>query len=398
MKRQILYLIAFLSSFCFTTTHGQDQLTPDQRVIVFMVDGFGLDYLEQSNMPVLKETLMRKGMYKAVKSMIPSVTNCNNASICCGTAAIVHGVVGNTFINSVTGKKEFLESGELVLAPTIFQRAAKHGVKSALFSSKLKTISLLSAGTELTVCPETAGPEWIDVAGNVPDKYSKEVNYWTLRCAIHTLKTRPDIQLLYIHTTDYAMHTWAPEEPDSRDHLSMLDKLIGEIISTAPDAAIFLTADHGMNHKEKVIDLKTSLKKKGIAIKTAISPLADKYPKHHSGYGGISYLYLKKPEDEQRVRKALLNINGVEEVYSRAEAVEKFMLMPERIGDLVIMGDKRTVFGELDNRKSSAALPPTYRTHGSMHERDVPLIIYNMDGAPDQSFFTFNMDIVRWLY
>lgn len=397
MKKLFLFISAGLLCLNISFVQAQDQVVPGKRVVIFMIDGFGIDYLEKSKMPVLKETLMKKGFYKPVQSLIPSITNCNNASICCGTAANEHGVVGNTFINNVTRKKEFLESADLVLAPTIFQRAAKLGVKSALFSSKLKTISLLSAGTEFSVCPETATAEWINVAGKAPDKYSREVNYWTLRCAIHTLKTRPDIQLLYIHTTDYAMHTWAPDARESKEHLLKVDSLIGEVIKSAPEAAIFVTADHGMNHKRTVWDLEKALENRGIRINTAISPLADKYPKHHSGYGGISYLYLNDPADERKVKAALLGLDGVEEVYSRAEAVDKFLLMPERIGDLVILGNKVTVFGELAEGESSA-LPENYRTHGSAYETDVPLIIYNMHPIPAASFFKHNKDIVRWLY
>ena len=394
-----LFLLIFAVAFNFNVflVNAQHKVIPDKRVVIFMVDGFGLDYLKKSRMPILKGTLMKHGFYKPVQSLMPSVTNCNNASICCGTAANEHGVVGNTFINSVTKEKEYLESADLVLSPTIFQRAGNHGIKSALFSSKLKTIFLLSAGTEFSVCPETASPEWVNVAGQPPNKYTREVNYWTLTCAIHTLKTRPDIQLLYVHTTDYAMHTWAPEARESREHLLKVDSLLGEIIKAAPDAAIFVTADHGMNHKNKVWDLEKALQSRGIRINAAISPLADKYPKHHSGYGGISYLYLNDRADEKKVKAALLKLDGVDKVYSRAQAVDEFQLMPDRIGDLVILGDKRTVFGELE-KSESESLPKTYRTHGSEYERDVPLIIYNMNPIPDASFFVYNKDIVRWLY
>lgn len=396
MTRFIFALIFFSIGSSLHIANGQSQVTPSKRVVIFMIDGFGLDYLEASDMPFLKGTLMRQGFYKPVKSMIPSVTNCNNASICCGTAANAHGVVGNTFINDL-GEKTFLESGDLVMSPTIFQRAQKHGVKSALFSSKLKTISLLSAGTEFTVCPESATPEWINAAGPPPHKYTREVNYWTLTCALHTLKTRPDIELLYIHTTDYAMHTWAPETTESKEHLAKLDSLIGEVVKAAPDAAVFVTADHGMNRKNTVLDMKRTLSNRGIEIKMAISPLADKYPKHHSGYGGICYLYLNDAADERKVMKAVEKVPGVEKVYTRKEASQKFLLMPDRIGDLVILGDKQTVFGELEEAESEA-LPETYRTHGSLHEADVPVIIYNINSVPPSSFFQHNKDIVRWLY
>ncbi len=68
--------------------------------------------------------------------------------------------------------------------------------------------------------------------------------------------------------------------------------------------------------------------------------------------------------------------------------------MPERIGDLVVIGDKDTVFGELET--DSEVLQPTYRSHGSLHESDVPLIIYNaaMD-LPSADRFTANLDLTR---
>jgi phosphonoacetate hydrolase len=46
-------------------------------------DGFGIAYLEQSQMPVLAEW-RRKGIFRRVRATMPSVTNTNNASICCG--------------------------------------------------------------------------------------------------------------------------------------------------------------------------------------------------------------------------------------------------------------------------------------------------------------------------
>ena len=42
-----------------------------------------LDYLEQSDMPTLRRW-QRDGLYRQVQGVMPSVTNANNASICCG--------------------------------------------------------------------------------------------------------------------------------------------------------------------------------------------------------------------------------------------------------------------------------------------------------------------------
>jgi phosphonoacetate hydrolase len=64
---------------------GQSIRRPPQRVVVVMCDGFGVDYFTASSMPTLARW-KSDGLYKAVRGVMPSVTNANNASICCGTA------------------------------------------------------------------------------------------------------------------------------------------------------------------------------------------------------------------------------------------------------------------------------------------------------------------------
>src|SRR6202023_1025239 len=116
---------------------GQDKKSSLQRTVVIMFDGFGVDYLAESKMPVL-EQWKRDGLYKPVQGLMPSVTNINNASICCGVWPEEHGIVGNSYFDEKRGVEDYMESADLLLAPTLFERAGKHGVKSALLSSKAK--------------------------------------------------------------------------------------------------------------------------------------------------------------------------------------------------------------------------------------------------------------------
>src|SRR5215467_13472279 len=108
---------------------GQAQNSPNQRIVVIMFDGFGMDYLAHSKMPVL-ERWKRDGLYKPVKGLMPSVTNINNASICCGVWPEEHGITGNTYFDEQRGVEDYTESPDLLLAPTLFERAAHKGVKS----------------------------------------------------------------------------------------------------------------------------------------------------------------------------------------------------------------------------------------------------------------------------
>jgi len=366
-----------------------------QRAVVVMCDGFGMPYLDQSDLPVLSRW-RRSGFFKQVEDTMPSVTNTNNATICCGVWPEKHGITGNSYLDERTGREEYMESADLLLAPTLFERARKQGVKSALLSSKKKTIALLSAGTDLTLTAETPGEEWVKRFGPAPDIYSGEINHWLATALVDLLKKRRDLGCIYIHTTDYPMHMWPPEARESRQHLARLDQLLGEATAAAPDAMFLLTADHGMNHKTRCWDLDKACAARGTPIRIAIAVEKDKYPKHHRGYGGIAWVYCKTPRDCDRVAGVISAIPGVEAVLTRSEAAKRFHLMPSRIGDLVVLGDRDTVFGEMDTE--SETLPAEYRSHGSLYERDIPLFIYNAAAKLSAGDFQSNRDLARWLY
>jgi phosphonoacetate hydrolase len=366
-----------------------------QRTVVVMFDGFGLDYFENSTTPTLRRW-QKEGLYKHVKGVMPSVTNANNTSICCGAFPQVHGITGNSYLDTLTGREEYMEAATLLQAPTLFEHAAKRGVSSALLSSKKKTISLLSRGTSLAMTAEEPSAEWVDRLGPAPPIYSREINYWLMRAAIYLLKNRPEIGCLYVHTTDYPMHMWAPSAKESQEHVKTIDELLGQACAAAPDAAFLLTADHGLNHKRRCYDLDKILAGKGPSIRMSISAERDKYVKHHRGFGGTSWVYLKSAGDSDKVIAALSSLPGVESVLTREEAASRYSLYPSRIGDICVFGDKDTVFGELE--QPSEDLPDTYRSHGSTSELDIPLFAYNVKGLPPESYFEHNLDLTRWLY
>jgi phosphonoacetate hydrolase len=373
---------------------GQNKTSSAQRTVVIMFDGFDPRYLAESKMPVLGQW-KRDGIYKQVKGVMPSVTNANNASICCGAWPETHGIIANSYFDEQTGEELYVESEDLLLAPTLFERAARHGMKSALLSSKAKTITFLSRGAEIVLTAENPTPEWVQKLGPAPTIYSREINFWLMQSAIDILKHRPDIGVLYVHTTDYPMHMWAPEAPESKEHLARMDELFGKAMAAAPDAAFLATADHGMNAKSLCVDLEQVCAGKGAPIRKAVSTGRDRYMKHHRGCSGAVYVYLKDRQDAARVRDILSGVKGVERILTRDEAAREFKLMASRIGHLVVLGDKDTVFGELDDKMENF---PGLRSHGSLHEIDIPLFVYNAKNAPSPDYFNHNLDLARWLF
>ena len=233
---------------------SQSKTSSPQRVVVIMFDGFDPRYLAASNMPVLGQW-KRDGMYKQVKGVMPSVTNANNASICCGAWPETHGINANSYFDEKSGEELYVESADLVLAPTLFERAARQGVKSALLSSKAKTATLLMrAGAAIVLTAEHPGPESGPAARPRAGNLQPGDQLRLMAAAINILKTRPDIGVLYVHTTDYPMHMWAPsariERTSGAPRRSLRASYEGE-----PDAAFLATADHGMNAKSLCWDL-----------------------------------------------------------------------------------------------------------------------------------------------
>jgi phosphonoacetate hydrolase len=367
-----------------------------QRMVIGMYDGFGADYLQASPMPVMK-SMIQNGFFKSVWAVFPTVTNANNVSICCGAWPKDHGITGNSYFNEATGEADYMENADFIRIPTMLELAAKEGIRSALLTCKVKTIHLLARGAEIAVAAERPPEEFIQRYGKPADIYSREINYWLWEVAVDLLKNRPEIGLLYVHTTDYPMHTWAPGEAESKEHLATLDRLLGEARDAAPDAAFLITADHGMSYKTRCCDLAKACREREVELRFALSAEKDRYVKHHKTFGGAAWVWLKSPKDESKVIETILQLEGIEEVLTKQEAASRFHLMRERIGDLVVLGDKDTVFGELGT--AMEVLEPGYRSHGSLHESEVPLLIFNHSAdLPPPEEFRANLDLTRWLF
>jgi phosphonoacetate hydrolase len=60
---------------------------------------------------------------------------------------------------------------------------------------------------------------------------------------------------------------------------------------------------------------------------------------------------------------------------ARRAAAESLELAADRIGDLVVLADARTVLGKSREAHDFSALQGGLRSHGGLHERTVPIIV-----------------------
>ncbi len=357
-------------------------------IVIICIDGFDPEYLDAADMPNLRE-MARGGFLTIGRSMMPSVTNVNNVSIVTGQYPAEHGICSNYRWDSRAGGGFYVESAEYIRSQTIFRRADELGLTSLVVTSKDKLRTLVGADATLAVSSERP-PEWVVEAVGAPPKiYSIEVNGWVIDAGNLIMKRRP-VDIAYLTTTDYAMHVNPPDHPEALRHMSILDDAIGRLAADHPDAAILLTADHGMNAKTRMIDLKAALADRGIES-NPVPIIKDRYVLHHANLGGCMFVYL----DPARTREAvdiLRDTPGVDDAMPREEAAAKLRLAPDLIGDVVAAASADAVFGD----PTEIQLPAGLRSHGSEHERAIPIIGHNADfqGFPFQE----NRDIGRYIF
>jgi phosphonoacetate hydrolase len=362
---------------------------PARKILVVLIDGFGPEYLERSDMPNLKR-ICREGGFKTGRSVIPSVTDVNNASLVTACFPSEHGITSNYWRDRTTGASYELDSAEFLLRPTIFERVKKQGLRTALVSSKDKVRRLCSRGADIQLSAEKPTTEYVQKVGRAENIYSAEANYWSLRAARHILK-HESVGLMYLSTTDYMMHTYPPEAAPSLEHLHTLDRLLAGIVDDHPRLELYLTADHGMNAKTEAIDPARILKENSITA-VGIPIIRDEHVVHHGNLGGAYYLLLDRQSDLPRATQILRARQGVEAVFDAPAASRLFHLYPQRIGDLLLLGTKDTAFGELEHIQEETKV----RSHGSRHEARVPLVVYGR--KVDMSAYEYNLDLTRRLF
>ncbi|RVI56913.1 alkaline phosphatase family protein, partial [Sinorhizobium meliloti] len=213
----------------------------------------------------------------------------------------------------------------------------------------------------------------------VPEVYSAALSEFVFAAGVKLLREfRPDI--MYLTTTDYVQHKYAPGVPEANSFYEMFDRYLAELDGLG--AAIVVTADHGMKPKHKadgspdviyVQDLLDEWLGKDAA--RVILPITDPYVVHHGALGSFATAYLPDGCDRSEIMARLKAIQGVDVVLGREEACRRFELPEDRIGDIVLVSSENKTLGTSEHRHDLAALDEPLRSHGGLTEQEVPFIV-----------------------
>ena len=380
------------------TVNGRTYNWPRAPLVVICCDGSEPDYMEVAMqaglMPNLKR-IIAKGENLRGHSVIPSFTNPNNLSIVTGQPPAVHGICGNYLIDPATGKETMMNDPKWLRAPTIFEAFQKAGAKIAMVTAKDKLRLLLGKGlvfdgTAVAFSSEKA--DKVTLADNgiedvcamtgmgVPDVYSAELSEFVFAAGVKLLASmKPD--LMYLSTTDYVQHKYAPGSKGANDFYAMMDKYVGQLDDGG--AIVVIVADHGMKDKHlangepDVVYLQDVLDARFGAGKTrVILPITDPYVVHHGALGSFATVYAYGPSVAD-VMQAIKEQNGIDAVMNKADGCARFELPEDRMGDVIVVsgGPKGSkVIGTSRDKHDLSGLNEPLRSHGGLTEQEIPVI------------------------
>ncbi|TXH38510.1 MAG: phosphonoacetate hydrolase [Rhodospirillaceae bacterium] len=380
------------------TVNGKSYAWPSAPVVVVCVDGCEPDYLADAMksgvMPWLSAAV-KAGSQMVGDCVVPSFTNPNNLSIVTGAPPSVHGICGNYLYDRESGTEVMMNDPKFLRAETILAAFSKAGAKVAVVTAKDKLRKLLGKGMEIGdgkgICfsseksdQTTLAEHGIDNAQAwlgrpVPSVYSADLSEFVFAAGVKLMREKkPDI--MYLSTTDYIQHKYAPGHDVANDFYKMMDGYLGELEKMG--CIIVLTADHGMNAKHdtagkpQVIYLQDVLDQwLGKSKARVILPITDPYVVHHGALGSFATVYLPEDVDQAAIIKRIGEIPGMALAVDRKTGCSRFELPEDRLGEVIVISDKNIVIGTSVEKHDLSGLTLPLRSHGGMSEQQVPVIV-----------------------
>lgn len=364
--------------------NGRTYRARNAPVVGICLDGTDPCYLDAARVVMPNLTaLAGRGASGIALSVIPSFTNPNNVAIATGVPPSVNGICGNYYYDESTGQEVMMNDPKYLRCPTIFAGFADAGFRVAVVTTKDKLRQMLGHGLSgICVSVEAAGkgddPHQIveKVDRPAPGIYDPEISVYCIEAGVRLIETE-NVQFAYLTTTDFVQHKYKPGSSQANAFYARIDQFIGRLDQLGVIVAI--TADHGMNDKvnpdgsPKVQFLESFLNDSGYPHARVILPITDPYVVHHGALGSYATVYLGGG-DVEKASGLLANLAGVELVLNQSEAASRFDLPVDRIGDLVVLGDRNTTLGRRPSWHDLSVVESGLRSHGGLHEQKVPFI------------------------
>ncbi|MDV3780527.1 alkaline phosphatase [Elizabethkingia anophelis] len=239
MRKSVLML---MSLFIALTVYAQQKV---KHVVLIGCDGFGTYALPEADMPNLKN-LMKEGSWSLkARSVLPSSSAVNWASMIMGAGPTLHGY---TEWNSAVPEIPSSDLTKEGMFPSIFSilKEQKPSLITALIYSWQGIDPLVQKGTTDIRIP------------------AKDNDDFCTESAVEVIKKKkPTLTFIHLDQPDGVGHNTGHRTPAYYEELKKVDARIGKIVQAVKDAGIanetviIVTADHGgkdKGHGGKTLD------------------------------------------------------------------------------------------------------------------------------------------------
>lgn len=400
-----------LSSVIVNNTEYQ---LPTGPVVAICLAGCAEEYITQASeaglMPNWKAiqdrnrpSLFDQNGYGLVTAAFPTLTQSNHAALVCGATPEVTGITGAIFLDKKTNKEVSQTDPQQLRCKTVLAALSAKGVPITVLTATDDISGILSAGLQpqqdLTIAGEDAfstdciercrtplgdslklvmethgAEEW---QSKDQEGLAVELGLLPVELANAILSKRgAHGPAVYFVSTSAALQLAEPPGSEVANRFyATLDRSLGRM--DALGATIGLTADHGMNDKTRfdgsprVVFAEAVLHALGIGCRVVL-PIANAGVNDHTSLGSYATVYLEDANDEAAALTALRAQEGVYTAMNNEEAAKNFALPRDRIGDIVIFGDKHSVIGR-SPAFHDLSRAPHLRSHGGLEEGVVPM-------------------------
>lgn len=309
------------------------------------------DLAELKNMPHFGEVMKNAAFVDRVRSVYPTVTYPNHASMRTGAYCGRHGIINNEKAILDRVKTPWHWMNDSLKIPDIFDAAKAAGLTTAAVfwpttgchphidylvdeywpqSETETTLECFAAsGSSPEVIEKVVRPNMHLVDGK--HRVHPYCDAFVHACACSIIREfKPNLLMIHPANIDEYRHQTGVFSPKVSHGLHEIDLWLGELLKAAEDAGIreetdfFIVSDHGQINITRSIALNALLAEEGLLTVDPEGKLLD-YTAVAKSAGMSAQIYLKDPADADRVHAVLSRmcadgLYGFERVYTAEEA------------------------------------------------------------------------------
>ncbi len=358
-----------------------------KHVILLDVVGLESKHLESGDLLPNISKIAATGEYCRMEPVFPAVTCTVQASILSGKYPNEHGIICNGLYDRNKREVSFWEQAnslvqaervwDLIKKKTPYSRSAVLFGQHAMYSNAdlVVTPRPIHLADEMIMWCYSKPPGYYEELKSKFGEFnlahywgplaSHESSDWIVKAALYTLEYhRPHFMFTYIPHVDYSAQRFGKDSKAAQSDLKKADELVGTIVQKVKDLGVIdetlfiIFSEYPFNDVKGSVPVNQKLRDESLLAIRNINGKDYLDLEYSTAFAmvdhQIAHIYVKKGF-EDKTRKVLENIDGVERVLNSVEKRELKVDHMERSGDFITISNRDKWFNYnwwYDNEKA----------------------------------------------